>query len=316
MVDSLMREIHSLPRYEERIPRFEGVTKRRVRNRVAAVPIANPSRPKPRIVRGHKPTPPARSRRRSRRPGQATNNASRGERSIRVMVVATTPLMQYGVSRLLSEDTSIQVVADIAETRQALDMVGHLHPDVIILYQEGTDHDGRRVIASFRAAAPDSKVLLLTDAEDEGSVLAALKAGVSGYGLRQSVWPEDIRSATRTVARGCVWICPSTTSRLVAAAVQRIGDAGSPGKCSNGPLTEREIEILTLVSDGARNNDIAEALFLSKNTVKTYLRRILEKLGANNRQQAVARAISVGLLPERRYGKRTSLPDTVVPMKT
>ena len=152
----------------------------------------------------------------------------------------------------------------------------------------------RLLLAGLDAPADAAKVVVLTHNDSQQELLATLRTGVRGYGIHSSLEPEDIRSGLLTVARGFRWLCPQATSYLLLQLAAEDGAAGSGGA---GPLSPREAEVLALAAEGEGEEQIAVALCLSRNTVKTYLRRIREKLQASSRGEAVRLGYEQGLIP-------------------
>jgi DNA-binding NarL/FixJ family response regulator len=227
--------------------------------------------------------------------------------NVSVLLVGTPPMMQFGIIQAISTERDIDICKDVPNVAIAAEVAAKQHPDVIVLYSEGALADALDAVASLRLVSPSTRILLLAEAQDEWSVISAVHAGVSGYAVRSSVWPEDVRAGIQTIARGAVWICPATTKHLLKSWAER---ANTPVISTHSPfgLSERELQILRLLAEGAKNLEIADRLVLSPNTVKTYLRRILDKLEVHSRQEAVSKAFRSGMLPERRERRSADNP--------
>lgn len=235
---------------------------------------------------------------------------------LRIVVAGGAPLLQAGIVAALAVDERVRVVAQVEEVHQARAYVLQGTCDVLVLNTDSPHLESAGVIArdaTRRSGGEDSgdggdngdggdgepvKVLVLTDDDSRHELLASLRVGVQGYGIRSRLQPEDILAAVRTVAGGKSWLCPVATGHLVQLAVVDGGN-GTLGSRNSGPLSPREAEVLRLAADGDGEDQIAVALCLSKNTVKTYLRRIREKLQVTSRGEAVRIGVKHGLIASR-----------------
>lgn len=209
--------------------------------------------------------------------------------TIRVMVVDDHPLVRQGVRSLLSNYADFEVVGEADSGASALERVGDLAPDVILLDIRMPGETGVEVLRRLRHAAPEAKVLMLTSFDDDEYVTGALRAEAHGYVLK-SVSDETLAHAVRTVYRGERVLSPQVMDRVIRHYVDE-----PPEVTLAGPTAD-ERRILRLLADGASNADIAADLYLSETTVKRKLQEIFEKLGVHSRAQAAAEAVRRGLI--------------------
>ena len=212
---------------------------------------------------------------------------------IRVLVADDQELVRTGFRLILAGEPDISVVGDAADGRAAVELTRRLRPDVVLMDIRMPVLDGLAATQAL-AADPDcaSRVLVLTTFDDDGYVFAALEAGASGYLLKDAP-AEQLVSAIHVVASGEAILAPAVTTRLVREVATRRRDPDSVRAVQR--LSARETEVLGHVADGRSNAEIAAALVLSEATVKTHVARILAKLGARDRVQAVVTAYRSGL---------------------
>ncbi|MGH2355107.1 MAG: response regulator transcription factor [Chloroflexota bacterium] len=223
-----------------------------------------------------------------------------------MVLVGGSPLLQAGIAAALASHERLTCVAQEQDVHALAARAERLACDVVVLCTEAPHHDVPLLMNSLAPARV--KVLVLTDNESRDELLAALQLGVNGYGIGRNIWPEDLCAAIVSLARWDPWLCPEATRQLLTAtrvrSVPPTSLAGPVearnGTLRNGTLSEREAEVLSLASTGAGEQDIADRLCLSRNTIKTYLRRICQKLDAESRAHAFRVAIERGLIPDRR----------------
>jgi DNA-binding NarL/FixJ family response regulator len=213
---------------------------------------------------------------------------------IRILLVDDQDLVRTGLRTLAERDGDITVVGEAAEGRTGVQQAHALRPDVVLMDLRMPRMDGIEATAQILADPdlPDTRVLVLTTFDEDEHVYAAIRAGASGY-LLKYVSPADLRSAIRTVATGDALLSPAVTATVMraAAASASAPGAGGPHRPSPPPeLSEREIEVLTLVGRGLTNQEIAAELFLSPATTRTYVSRLLAKLGARDRAALIVLA--------------------------
>lgn len=211
--------------------------------------------------------------------------------NIRVLVVDDQPLVREGLVILLERIENIEVVGSAADGRNALTLLDRLRPDVILMDLRMRGIDGIETTRRALAAHPDIVVLVLTTYPDDRSLFGALRAGASGY-LTKDATLEEITAALRAVASGATALAAGAQTRLITAALR---PGQEPRKDRPDGLTPREMEVLQLVAEGLRNEDIAARLVISTVTVKTHINHIFGKIGAADRAQAVSYAFRSGL---------------------
>ncbi|TDV44946.1 response regulator [Actinophytocola oryzae] len=218
---------------------------------------------------------------------------------IRVVVCEDQALVRAGYVTIFNAQPDMSVVGEAGDGETAVRLVGSLRPDVVVMDIRMPVLDG--IEATRRLAGPDvetpAKVLVVTTFNLDEYVYDALRAGASGFLLKDAPPPELI-NGVRTVAAGESLLAPAVTRKLIG----RYADRVRPSEAENRPLrglTAREREVLTLIADGLSNAEIAEALVISHETVKTYVSRILTKLDLRDRVQAVVLAYRTGLVHPR-----------------
>ena len=213
--------------------------------------------------------------------------------SVRVLIVDDDDLMRAGLQAVLSSDDTIDVVGEAADGSDAVDAVRRTQPDVVLMDVRMPRLDGIAATREVLAASPDVKVVILTTFEDDDYVFGALDAGASGFLLKRTK-PEDLIAGVHTIAAGDSLLSPSVT-RTVIDRMARRPLAGRTAPKRLAELTPREREVLELVARGLSNEEIAAALVIEETTVKTHVKRILAKLRARDRVQAVIFAYEAGI---------------------
>lgn len=216
--------------------------------------------------------------------------------SIRVLLVDDQPLVRSGLRMLMADTPDLSVVGEAATGGEAVAMVDTLRPDAVVMDVRMPGMDGIEATRQITGRAPSTRVLVLTTFDEDDYVYGALRAGASGFMVKDMAL-EDILAAIRVVAAGDALIAPSVTRRLISAFVGRRG----PGVRSSAArqlegITDRELEVLTLVGRGRSNTEIAEELFISAATAKSHVARLFTKLGARDRVQLVIIAYESGLV--------------------
>ncbi|MBT2383638.1 response regulator transcription factor [Streptomyces sp. ISL-11] len=219
--------------------------------------------------------------------------------TIKVIIVDDQAMVRAGFAALLSAQPDIDVVGDAPDGRQGVEVSGRTHPDVVLMDVRMPEMDGleaaRRLLDPPPGVVHRPKVLMLTTFDVDDYVYEALRAGASGFLLKDAP-PADLISAVRVVAAGEALLAPSVTRRLIADfAKQRPAPRRDPALRLNG-LTPRETEVLELIARGLSNQEIAGSLVLAEQTVKTHIGRVLAKVGLRDRAQAVIFAYESGLV--------------------
>ena len=214
---------------------------------------------------------------------------------IRVLLADDHQMVRSGFRVILEIDDDIEVVGEAADGKQAVDLARDLEPDVVLMDVEMPGMDG---LAATRLITAENgpSVLILTTFDRDEYLFEALQAGASGFLLKNGT-PEALTEAVRVIARGDALLAPEITRRVISA-FARPGGAGATGQEARrlDDLTPREHEVLVLLAGGATNAEIATELFLGETTVKTHVSRVLMKLGARDRTQAVVLAYELGVV--------------------
>ena len=222
---------------------------------------------------------------------------------IKVLLVDDQTLIRQGIRLLLEIEPDIQVVGQAADGRAALEQVEILHPDVVLMDVRMPEMDGVAATRLISASHPEVKVIILTTFEDDETVFEGLKAGASGY-LLKDISSEEMAQAVRKVAAGDALI-QSRLTRKVLAEFSRMATATDRGSSSKrGPvtealpvaLTERELQVLQTLAHGLSNREIADQLVITEGTVKNHVSSLIDKLGVRDRTQAVLKAQELGLI--------------------
>jgi len=202
--------------------------------------------------------------------------------SIRVFSVDDHALLREGIAAIVNSQPDMSLVAQAANGFEAIQLFRMHKPDVTLMDLRLPDMSGIDALIAIKAEFPEARVIMLTTFEGDVDIQRALEAGARGY-LLKSMPPETLADGIRQVHAGKKRIPPEVAAHLA----EHYGD---------DTLTEREIEVLRHVAGGNRNRDIAIALFISEETVKVHIKHIMQKLGASDRTQAVAIAISRGII--------------------
>lgn len=214
--------------------------------------------------------------------------------TVRVLVVDDDDLMRAGLTAVLSSDESVRVVGEAGDGRAAIDQIRALSPDVVLMDVRMPRMDGIAATREVAAAAPDSRILILTTFEDDDYVFGALSAGASGFLLKRTR-PEQLIAAIHTIAGGEALLSPSVTRTVI----NRMAGQPPPTPPDSqrlSELTPRERDVLELVARGLSNTEIAATLVVEESTVKTHVKRILAKLELRDRIQAVILAYETGVV--------------------
>lgn len=207
-----------------------------------------------------------------------------------VLVVDDHPIYREGIVELLSEDPGIDRVEEASDGLSAVEVASEVQPDVVVMDLNMPGMSGVEATRRIVDTSPHVRVLVLTMSEDDDSLFAALRAGASGY-LVKDAGKDQILLAVRSVATGQAVFGPSIARRVMAYFAERPNDPPVPFP----ELTEREREVLTLLARGASNPAIARSLFISPKTARNHVSNILAKLQVADRAQAIVRARDAGV---------------------
>ncbi|HLG51105.1 MAG TPA: response regulator transcription factor [Chloroflexota bacterium] len=212
---------------------------------------------------------------------------------IRTILAGGSPLLQAGIAAALEHHERLRVVGRLRDAG-AVVRTDRLDCDVLVLTSDIPHIEAAPIVEKLAATPRAFRLLVLTDNEEGEEALATLRLGVRGYGICAELGTEDLCEAVLTLARRGTWLCARTTELLINLVLRATFEER---RLPDSVLSPREFQVLCLFYDGTPEEEIAERLSLSRNTVKTYLRRIREKLHAETRHDAVALAIEQGLLP-------------------
>ncbi|GAB2752636.1 response regulator [Streptomyces bullii] len=218
-----------------------------------------------------------------------------------VLIADDQPLQRFGFRMLLESQDDMTVLGEASNGSEAVRMTAELHPDVVLMDIRMPGLDGIEATRRIAAAGDRTRVLILTTFDLDEYAYAGLRAGASGF-LVKDAQPEELLSGVRAVATGDAVVAPSLTRRLLDAYAHHLPTGGvtteapTPEDPRLAPLTDREREILTVIGKGWTNTEIATRLHLAESTVKTHVGRILAKTGSRDRIQAVILAYDTKLV--------------------
>lgn len=212
--------------------------------------------------------------------------------TIRVLVADDQSLVRAGFRMLLADEEDVEVVAEAANGLEAVEKAARFEPTVVLMDIRMPELDGLEATRRIIAADPAARVLILTTFDLDEYVYEALRAGASGFVLKDDP-PEQLLAAIRTVAAGDALLSPAVTRRVIGE-FTRMPRASSPEGLEK--LSERELEVFRLIARGLSNAEIGRELFISETTVKTHVTHILSKLDLRDRVQAVVLAYQAGLV--------------------
>lgn len=213
---------------------------------------------------------------------------------LRVVVVDDHELFRRGLRLLLEQEDDITVVGEASDGHAGTTLVSEVLPDVVLLDVRMPQADGIEACRAIKEVAPTTKIIMLTMSDEEADLYEAVKAGASGYLLKDSSI-DDVSHAVRVVAEGQSLISPSMAAKLLDE-FKEMSRRSAAAEIPSPRLTDRELEVLRLVAQGLNNREIARRLVISENTVKNHVRNILEKLQLHSRMEAVLYAVRENLL--------------------
>ena len=214
---------------------------------------------------------------------------------IRILLVDDQPLFREGLRTLLSVHPDFEVVGEAGNGEEAIRLVRSLLPSVVLMDLQMPVLDGVTATRSLHDEQPDCRVIVLTTFDDDEMVFDGLRAGAVGYLLKDAP-SEKLAEAIRVAARGETFLQPSVAAKVVAEFARLTRKTVRTANSVIEPLSERELEILRLITQGASNREIAGKLFLAEGTVKNHVTNILGKLEVRDRTQAALKAKENGLI--------------------
>ena len=214
--------------------------------------------------------------------------------TLRVLIADDHALFRRGLEMVLEKESDIEVVGEAVDGNDAVEKAQELMPDVVLMDVRMPKHSGIEATGRIKELLPHVKIMMLTISDEEADLYESIKAGASGYLLKE-ISTEEVADAIRSVVAGHSRISPAMASKLLtefAAMTKRTERQELPPP----RLTDRELEVLKLVARGLNNRDIAKELYISENTVKNHIRNILEKLQLHSRMEAVIYAVKENIL--------------------
>jgi two-component system, NarL family, response regulator DevR len=209
----------------------------------------------------------------------------------RILLVDDHEVVRLGLKSLLERHPQFDVVGEASSAREAMEIINEKHPDVVVMDIRLPGTSGIEACEEITGRYPETKVIMLTSYAEDEMLFSAIRAGASGYILKQ-IGGEDLVRALEAVGRGEAMLDPTVTQRVF----QEVRRAVKEEEASAfAHLSQQEKHVLLLVSEGKTNREIAKALFLGEGTVRNYVSSILSKLGVNNRAEAAAYAVQHNL---------------------
>ena len=233
----------------------------------------------------------------SPRTSAAPPEASLQAEPIRAMIVDDHALFRRGLEMVLDSEPDIELVGQASDGAEAVEKAAESLPDVVLMDIRMPRSSGIEACRAVKEAAPSAKIVILTISDEEEDLFEAIRAGASGY-LLKDIPLDEVADAVRAVHGGQSLINPSMAGKLLTefATLARRDDEERAQEVPAPRLTEREMQVLKLVARGMNNRDIAKELFISENTVKNHVRNILEKLQIHSRMEAVMVAVREKLI--------------------
>jgi DNA-binding NarL/FixJ family response regulator len=214
--------------------------------------------------------------------------------SVRVVLVDDQALIRTGFKMILEAEDDIEVVGEASDGEQAISMTRSVRPDIVLMDVQMPTMDGLEATGRIvRDASIPSRIVILTTFERDDYVFEALRAGASGFLLKNAP-SEELVHAVRVVAAGDALLAPSVTRKVIEGFIRRPAHRSNEAELRR--LTERETEILQLLATGKSNSELADHLFVGEGTIKTHVSSVLTKLGLRDRMQAVIFAYESGLI--------------------
>jgi two-component system response regulator DevR len=209
----------------------------------------------------------------------------------RILLVDDHEVVRLGLKSLLERHPQFDVVGEASSAREAMEIVNNTHPDVVVMDIRLPGTSGIEACEEITGRFPEIKVIMLTSYAEDEMLFSAIRAGASGYILKQ-IGGEDLVRALEAVGRGEAMLDPTVTQRVFQEVRRAVKDEEASAFAH---LSQQEKHVLLLVSEGKTNREIAKSLFLGEGTVRNYVSSILSKLGVNNRAEAAAYAVGHNL---------------------
>jgi DNA-binding NarL/FixJ family response regulator len=217
------------------------------------------------------------------------------DEAIRVLIVDDHALFRRGLQMVLEGESDIEVVGEASDGHEAAKKAEDTTPDVVLMDVRMPKRSGIEATRVIKDVLPSTKILMLTISDEEADLYEAIKAGASGYLLKE-ISIDEVANAVRSVNQGQSLISPSMASKLLNEFATMVKRRDERTQMPGPRLTDRELQVLKLVAKGLNNKDIGDSLYISENTVKNHVRNILEKLHLHSRMEAVVYAVKEKLL--------------------
>lgn len=209
---------------------------------------------------------------------------------IRVLVADDHVLFRRGLQMVLGQEPDVEIVGEAANGTDAVEVATEVLPDIVLLDVRMPQRSGIEACTAIKELVPSARIIMLTISDEEADLYDAVKAGASGYLLKE-ISTDELAAAIRSVAGGQSLISPSMASKLLTEFASMAKKTDKREQIPAPRLTDRELQVLHLVARGMNNREIARELFISENTVKNHVRNILEKLQLHSRMEAVLYAV-------------------------
>jgi DNA-binding NarL/FixJ family response regulator len=228
---------------------------------------------------------------------KGATGSQRGPDPIRALIVDDHALFRRGLEMVLAAEDDIELVGEASDGAEAVEKAAESLPDVVLMDIRMPKSSGIEACRAMKEAAPSSKIVMLTISDEEEDLFEAIRAGASGY-LLKDIPLDEVAEVVRAVYGGQSLINPSMAGKLLTefATLAKRDDEERAQQVPAPKLTDREMQVLKLVARGMNNRDIAKELFISENTVKNHVRNILEKLQIHSRMEAVMIAVREKLI--------------------
>jgi DNA-binding NarL/FixJ family response regulator len=229
--------------------------------------------------------------------GKSAAGVRRGPDPIRALIVDDHALFRRGLEMVLAAEDDIELVGEASDGAEAVEKAAESLPDIVLMDIRMPKSSGIEACRAMKEAAPSSKIVMLTISDEEEDLFEAIRAGASGY-LLKDIPLDEVSDVVRAVHDGQSLINPSMAGKLLSefATLAKRDDSERAQQLPAPKLTDREMQVLKLVARGMNNRDIAKELFISENTVKNHVRNILEKLQIHSRMEAVMIAVREKLI--------------------
>jgi two-component system, NarL family, response regulator LiaR len=211
--------------------------------------------------------------------------------ALRLLIVDDDPMMRLGLTAALANQADLTILGEAVDGQQGIDQAAALQPDVVLMDVGMPGIDGITAAQAIKAANPNLRVVMLTSHTDDTEIIAALSSGADAYCIKGTN-VEALANAIRVAASGAIYLDPQIAHKVM----QNLTPARSKPSGGEGLLSDRELEVLGLIVEGYSNTEIGQRLYLSPNTVKTYVKGIMNKLVVSDRVQAAVEAVRRGLV--------------------